>query len=113
MLRKRKKPTLEERLRNCECCLHPISENHHLLDVARFGTDNNPIIHLCANCHEVYHLYETYQTVRKVPKHSEALLKRVFNDWELSEHFDRMDFIEGIFERKLRAIQDIQDARDE
>jgi hypothetical protein len=55
--RKRRRTRLKERIKPCECCGHVISQRHHLLPVARYG-ENNLTAHLCANCHEAYHIFE-------------------------------------------------------
>lgn len=53
----RRKPTLEERLTSCQCCNHPISQRHHLLEVSRYG-ESKYTYQLCPNCHEIYHIIE-------------------------------------------------------
>lgn len=56
--KKRRKTTSKERLTPCSACGYPLSQRHHLLDVAYHG-ENDMTIQLCANCHELYHLIES------------------------------------------------------
>lgn len=52
---KRRSTSRAERLISCECCGYPLSQRHHLLPVAEYE-ENELTLHLCANCHEKYHL---------------------------------------------------------
>lgn len=54
-IERRKKPTIIERLTPCECCNHPLSNRHHILDFAVYG-ENDKTLQLCPNCHELYHI---------------------------------------------------------
>lgn len=56
--RKRRRATRKERLTPCAACDYPLSQRHHLLDVAYHG-ENDLTIQLCANCHDLYHLIES------------------------------------------------------
>lgn len=53
----RRSPTLKERQKPCRCCGYSISQRHHLLNHSTYQ-ENNFTWHLCAGCHEVYHLIE-------------------------------------------------------
>ena len=52
---RRRTQTRKERMTPCSCCEWPLSQRHHLLNVATYG-ENAATIQLCANCHELYHL---------------------------------------------------------
>lgn len=52
---RRRKPTIAERARRCECCSYPISHVHHVLDFSSWE-GHGSTIHVCANCHEAVHL---------------------------------------------------------
>lgn len=54
----RRKPSKAERMTPCQICDYPISQRHHLFDIARYG-ENDDTVPLCANCHELYHLAYT------------------------------------------------------
>lgn len=70
----RRKARLDERLQPCQCCLHPISQRHHLFEVAVWG-GNEQTVPLCANCHELYHVIiyagQGGERARKVLAHVE------------------------------------------
>jgi hypothetical protein len=58
--RTRRKPTFGERMRPCRCCGFPLTHQHHVLEVALYphaGSFGDVTIPLCANCHDLYHLY--------------------------------------------------------
>ena len=75
MTTKRRQTTQKERLTPCECCKHPLSQRHHLLNVAYHG-ENDFTVQLCANCHELYHLiYNKYVLKSKTAKLGFILLK--------------------------------------
>jgi len=57
MSQKRRKTKLSERLMPCQCCGYPISQRHHLFNVAAFG-ENTYVRYLCANCHELFHIID-------------------------------------------------------
>lgn len=56
---RRKHPTIADRRKPCEWCNHPLSQRHHLLPFKTYG-ENHMILHLCANCHEIYHVMESW-----------------------------------------------------
>ena len=62
----RRPPTITERLTACECCNYPISQRHHLLDVAHYG-EHEYTKQLCANCHELFHLIYKAITIYSMP----------------------------------------------
>lgn len=51
----RRKTTIYERLKPCECCGHPISQRHHLIPYRWVG-EQSPTVQLCPNCHELFHI---------------------------------------------------------
>lgn len=53
---KRNRPRLKDRLRPCEWCGHPLTQRHHQLPFEEYG-EMSEVLHLCANCHEIYHVY--------------------------------------------------------
>lgn len=55
--KRRRRSTRKERLTPCAACRYPLSQRHHLLEVAHYG-ENSLTLRLCANCHELYHLIE-------------------------------------------------------
>ncbi len=81
----RKKTSLKNRLTPCQCCSYPISQTHHLLDIATYG-DNNFTYQLCANCHELYHLIEqvsiTGDTFEAPRTRSGKLFKHILKTWD-------------------------------
>lgn len=54
-LKRRRRPTLKERMTACSACSYPMSHRHHLWDIAMHG-ENKVTVQLCANCHELHHL---------------------------------------------------------
>lgn len=53
--KKRRRPTITERVTPCSACGFPTSHRHHLWEIASHG-ENEVTIQLCANCHELQHL---------------------------------------------------------
>jgi len=80
----RRRTTLQQRLTPCECCGYPISECHHLFEVAFFG-ENDYTAQLCANCHELYHLIEsvvsTSRESQKKRERNSVLLSMILKEW--------------------------------
>lgn len=54
-MKRRRRPTMKERITPCSACGYPASHRHHLWDIATHG-ENKVTIQLCANCHELQHL---------------------------------------------------------
>lgn len=52
---KRKQVSLKDRLTPCQFCEYPISQVHHALPFSTYG-ENAFKLHLCGNCHELYHI---------------------------------------------------------
>lgn len=82
---RRRQSSRYERLTPCWCCEWPISERHHLLEVARYG-ENNHTVQLCANCHELYHIiyaaYKWEHDMRKDPfKNRAAQTEHMIRAW--------------------------------
>lgn len=53
----RRKTHINERLTPCQFCEYPISERHHGVPISPYG-ENECILYLCANCHELYHIVQ-------------------------------------------------------
>ncbi len=84
MPRRRHKSTLKQRMTPCECCGYPISQRHHLFEIAHYG-ESDFTRQLCANCHELYHLIEALDSTPedradKVTR-SSALIGRIVSAW--------------------------------
>lgn len=87
--RRRRTAKLNERLQGCECCNYPISQRHHMLDVALFG-ENDYTRQLCANCHELYHIifkcFTMHESGFNDPNNrAAALLDKVGRAWGESD----------------------------
>jgi hypothetical protein len=54
---KRKKATRQDRATPCECCGYPVSHRHHPFGV-NVQKERGTVLHLCPNCHELYHVVE-------------------------------------------------------
>lgn len=96
---RRRQSTQSERLTPCQCCGWPISERHHLLEVARYG-ESNHTARLCANCHELYHIiyaaYEWEHDILKDPfKNRAALLEQAIT--QRLRNTDRAWVIERLY----------------
>lgn len=72
--KQRRRPTLKERMTPCIICLHPLSQRHHLLSFSIHGENAIGTIQLCANCHDMYHLFERYAQ-RKQKKHKDGNMR--------------------------------------
>lgn len=82
-LEDRRGSSLEERLTSCQYCDHPISERHHLLDVARWG-ENEYTDQMCSNCHELCEIIgRVIDTLNegKTKSRSVILLTAVIKKW--------------------------------
>lgn len=82
--RKRRRTKLQERLTPCECCGHAVSQRHHVLPVARFGEYGGDTIHLCANCHEAYHIFERGMidfTAKRHGTDAACLMNAIYHTW--------------------------------
>lgn len=73
--KQRRQPSLKERMTPCVVCLHPLSQKHHLLSFSIHGDKGVGTVQLCANCHDLYHLFERY--ARKMQKGNSAHLLHV------------------------------------
>lgn len=61
---KRNRPRLKDRFRPCEWCGHPLTQRHHTLPFDEYG-EMGTVLHLCANCHEIYHAYWGLRRLRQ------------------------------------------------
>jgi hypothetical protein len=52
-----RKNSTNQRIEPCQFCGYPISQRHHALPFHIFG-ENECVLRLCANCHELYHVIE-------------------------------------------------------
>jgi hypothetical protein len=75
---KRRSPRKAERMRPCECCGYPISQRHHLLEIAEWE-ENDVTVQLCANCHEYYHLIHAVYIKKSKSKRIVDLMLRLNN----------------------------------
>jgi len=71
--KQRRAPTLKERLTPCITCGHPLSQKHHLLSFSIHGDEGVGTIQLCANCHDLYHLFERYE-IKKLKSREESIV---------------------------------------
>lgn len=106
MRKKRRTTRLPERLIPCQCCGHPVSQRHHLIPVARYG-DTDSSVHLCANCHEAYHIFEqAWIDQRADRQHTRAihLMSAIWNAWGGRDD-PRMAYIIKLMERSDAWLQ--------
>ncbi len=68
--KKRRRPTITERVTPCSACGYPTSHRHHLWEIASHG-ENEVTIQLCANCHELQHLF--YNALVRASDYSQKL----------------------------------------
>ena len=71
---RRRRPTDKERMTPCTACGYPISQRHHLWDIATHG-ENAVTVQLCANCHELHHLM--YNALAGDSLYSQKLVRQV------------------------------------
>jgi len=74
LLKRRRRPLLNERTAPCAACGYPASHRHHLWDIATHG-ENEVTIQLCANCHELHHLM--YNALVKESAYSRSIVRHV------------------------------------
>lgn len=80
-IKKRRRPTIEERISACSACGYPSSHRHHLWDIATHG-ENAVTIQLCANCHELHHLM--YNALVKESEYSRKIVDHVLFSGKVS-----------------------------
>lgn len=73
-LMRRRRATDTERMTACTACGYPVSQRHHLWDVATHG-ENRVTVQLCANCHELHHLM--YNALARDSAYSQKLVRHV------------------------------------
>jgi ribosomal protein L37E len=73
-LMRRRRSTDRERMLPCSACGYPISQRHHLWDIATHG-ENRVTVQLCANCHELHHLM--YNAVARDSAYSQKLIRHL------------------------------------
>jgi hypothetical protein len=73
-LMRRRRITDQERMTPCSACGYPLSQRHHLWDIATHG--ENPVtVQLCANCHDLHHLL--YNAIARDSAYSQKLVKHM------------------------------------
>lgn len=73
-LMRRRRATDKERMTACSACGYPISQRHHLWDIATHG-ENAVTVQLCPNCHELHHLL--YNAVARDSAYSQKLARHI------------------------------------
>jgi hypothetical protein len=73
-LMRRRRATDKERMTACSACGYPISQRHHLWDIATHG-ENAVTVQLCPNCHELHHLM--YNALARDSVYSQKLVRHV------------------------------------
>lgn len=73
-LMRRRRATDKERMTACTACGYPISQRHHLWDIATHG-ENAVTVQLCPNCHELHHLM--YNALARDSLYSQKLTRHV------------------------------------
>ncbi|MBL8164994.1 MAG: hypothetical protein JNJ61_23630 [Anaerolineae bacterium] len=71
-LMRRRRATDRERMTPCSACGYPISQRHHLWDIATHG-ENAVTVQLCPNCHELHHLM--YNAIARDSAYSRKLVQ--------------------------------------
>ncbi|MEZ4669177.1 MAG: hypothetical protein R3E39_14815 [Anaerolineae bacterium] len=80
-LMRRRRATDKERMTACSACGYPISQRHHLWDIATHG-ENAVTVQLCPNCHELHHLM--YNAVARDSSYSQKLVHHVLQSGHVS-----------------------------
>jgi ribosomal protein L37E len=80
-LMRRRRATDKERMTACSACGYPISQRHHLWDIATHG-ENAVTVQLCPNCHELHHLM--YNAVARDSLYSQKLARHVLSSGRIS-----------------------------
>lgn len=75
-LMRRRRATDKERMTPCSACGYPISQRHHLWDIATHG-ENAVTVQLCPNCHELHHLM--YNALARDSLYSQKLVRHVLD----------------------------------
>lgn len=79
-LTRRRRPTYQERMTPCSACGYPVSQRHHLWDIAMHG-ENMVTIQLCPNCHELQHLF--YNALVRDSEYSRRLVAHALESGRL------------------------------
>ena len=85
-LTRRRRPTYQERMTTCSACGYPLSQRHHLWDIAMHG-ENMVTIQLCPNCHELQHLF--YNALVRDSEYSRRLAKHALESGRLQPETNR------------------------
>jgi hypothetical protein len=78
---RRRRPSDKERMTPCSACGYPISQRHHLWDIATHG-ENAVTVQLCPNCHELHHLM--YNALARDSDYSRKLVQHVLFSGKIS-----------------------------
>jgi hypothetical protein len=73
---RRRRATDQERMTACTACGYPVSQRHHLWDIATHG-ENKVTVQLCANCHELHHLM--YNALARDSTYSQKLVRHMLD----------------------------------
>ena len=80
-LMRRRRATDKERMTACSACGYPISQRHHLWDIATHG-ENAVTVQLCPNCHELHHLM--YNALARDSLYSQKLVRHVLDSGRIA-----------------------------
>ena len=80
-LMRRRRATDQERMTACSACEYPISQRHHLWDIATHG-ENAVTVQLCPNCHELHHLM--YNALARDSLYSQKLARHVLESGQIT-----------------------------
>lgn len=86
---RRRRATDQERMTPCTACGYPISQRHHLWDIAMHG-ENMVTVQLCANCHELHHLM--YNALARNTDYSRKLVRHILEAGHISPEAVRLIF---------------------
>jgi hypothetical protein len=80
-LMRRRRATDAERMSPCSACGYPVSQRHHLWDIATHG--ENPVtVQLCPNCHELHHLL--YNALARDSAYSRKLVRHILESGKVA-----------------------------
>ncbi len=86
---RRRRATDQERLTACTACGYPVSQRHHLWDIATHG-ENKVTVQLCANCHELHHLM--YNALARDTDYSKKLVRHILDSGRVSQEVVKLIF---------------------
>lgn len=86
---RRRRATDQERMTACTACGYPVSQRHHLWDIATHG-ENKVTVQLCANCHELHHLM--YNALARDTDYSKKLVRHILDSGRVPPEVVKMIF---------------------